>query len=132
MTVRATEDGTVRDDPPVPTDFALVVRPLGGFGSGNSDLVAGAEFPISAVAVQLMAANAITPGVAGSRTTAVIQNTGTANIRVGGPGVTATAGLRLPPNAVVIFDEIDVYNKEIWAISEGVDSIAFAQESILQ
>jgi len=65
-----------------------------------------------------------------ARRTAIVQNTGGANIRVGVRGVTATTGLRLVPNAVEIFTVPDVYKGEIWAIREGaVDSVAFSQQT---
>lgn len=64
------------------------------------------------------------------RRTALVQNTGHHNIRVGVRGVTARTGLRLVPNAVEIFTIPDVYKGEIWAIREGDhDSVAFAQEA---
>jgi hypothetical protein len=64
------------------------------------------------------------------RLTALVQNTGDANIRVGARGVTAKTGLRLVPNAVEIFTVPDVYKGEVWAIREGaVDSVAFSQET---
>ena len=131
MTTRATEDGTVRDDPPVPSDWALVVRPLGGPGSGFSDLANGTEFPIGAVAVMVMAANPNAPQTTGARVTAVVQNVGPNNVRVGVAGVTSTTGLRLIPNASIIFDEPDVYNGEIWVIEEAAGSTVIAMEAVL-
>jgi hypothetical protein len=83
----------------------------------------GREHAIGDTPVRVLHANS-------RRLTALVQNTGSANIRVGVHGVTATTGLRLVPNAVEIFTVPDVYKGEVWAIREGaVDSIAFAQET---
>jgi hypothetical protein len=75
-------------------------------------------------AVQILAANAI-------RAWAIMQNTGTANIRVGVDNtVTATTGLRLLPNATITSNEFGNWTGDFWAIPEGVDgSIAFAMEA---
>lgn len=87
------------------------------------DLHNGKETVVGATAVRLLKGNQ-------DRRTALVQNTGNANIRVGPPGVTATTGLRLVPNAIEIFDVPDVYLGEVWAIREGTaDSVAFAQEA---
>lgn len=87
------------------------------------DLHNGDEKTVGAAAVKLVDKNPI-------RITAIIQNVGNANIRVGGPGVTNTSGLRLIPNAIEIFTVPDVYKGEIWAIREGAsDSVAFSQET---
>ncbi len=84
----------------------------------------GVEEVIGAVAVKLLHKN-------DRRKTALVQNTGGANIRVGVRGVTATTGLRLIPNAIQIFDVPAIYQGEIWAIREGgSDSVAFAQEAL--
>jgi hypothetical protein len=65
-----------------------------------------------------------------ARKTALVQNLGCANIRVGVRHVKPTTGLRLRPNAIEIFTVPDVYLGEIWAIAEGdVDSTAFVQET---
>lgn len=83
----------------------------------------GHEKTVGAKAVKLLDHNF-------ARRTALVQNTGGANIRVGAKGVTATSGLRLIPNAVEIFTVPDVYHGEIWAIREGdTDSVAFSQET---
>ena len=90
--------------------------------SAPSTLELGAETAVTDPAGILLAANPL-------RTSAIVQNTGGANIRVGPPGVTATTGVRLIPNAVVEYGEPNVYQGEIWAIREGgSDSVAFAQE----
>lgn len=83
----------------------------------------GEEKAVGAHAVKLLDENH-------ARLTALVQNTGGANIRVGVRGVTAKTGLRLVPNAVEIFTIPDVYRGEIWAIREGHhDSVAFAQQT---
>jgi len=59
MTVRATEDGTVRDDPPVANDYGLVVRPLGPVTFvPESTTAVVTSVPASLVSVSLLAANA--------------------------------------------------------------------------
>jgi len=89
----------------------------------TSALQNGTETPVSAAAVIVLAANA-------ARKTAIVQNTGAANIRVGVAGVTASTGLRLVPGASAIYDSPNVYQGDLYAIREGgSDSIAFAQEA---
>src|ERR1700674_2354675 len=83
----------------------------------------GKQFAIGQQAVKVLHENR-------RRRTALVQNLGCANIRVGVCGVTSTTGLRLVPNAIEIFDVPDVYLGEVWAIAEGAaDSVAFAQEA---
>lgn len=113
----------------------MVVRVIGGIvvvGPIAVDIVSmptatlanGVETVVGAVAVSILPANA-------ARKTAVIQNTGTANIRVGVVGVTAVTGLRIVPNGVAIYDMPFVAIQELFAIQEGsVGSIAFAQEVV--
>lgn len=85
-------------------------------------LANGTETPVGAAAVSILAANA-------NRKTAIIQNTGVANIRVGVTGVTATTGFRLQPNESIIYDMPFVPTQAIFAIREGaISSTAFAQE----
>ena len=81
----------------------------------------GEETSVGSTAVLLLAANP-------RRVTGLVQNTGAANIRVGPPGVTPTTGYRLLPNGTIIYELPRVYRGEIWAISEGTDSIALAEE----
>lgn len=84
----------------------------------------GAETTVSSTAVQILASNA-------SRKKYVIQNTGTANIRVGITGVTATTGARVVPNGSLLFEMPNCPTQAIFAIREGLtDSIAFAQEVV--
>jgi hypothetical protein len=86
----------------------------------------GEEKVVGQKAVKLLGENL-------ARKTALVQNTGAANIRVGVEGVKPTTGLRLIPNAIEIFTVPDVYPGEIWAIAEGaVDSKAFSQETTRQ
>lgn len=88
-------------------------------------LLPGAETPVSSVAVAVLAANA-------SRLTGIIQNVGSANIRVGPAGVTATTGTQLTPGATMIFDTPGIVADAIFAIREGaVDSIALGQEVVV-
>ena len=82
----------------------------------------GVETAVAAAAVSVLAANA-------ARKSALVQNTGTANVRVGTTGVTATTGFRLVPGEVFTmappFDPVNA----IFAIREGgTDSIVFALE----
>lgn len=111
---------TIRDDSTDPGDWAQVVA----VKPQASTLVNGHETVVSNIAVSVLAANPL-------RKTAVVQNVGTANIRVGVAGVTATTGLRLIPDAVVIYDESHITMQELFAIRETAsDSIAFAQEVV--
>lgn len=91
---------------------------------GTGTLLPGTETPVSSVAVEVLAANA-------SRTTAIIQNVGGANIRVGPAGVTATTGTQLTPGATMIFEAPEIVTEAIFAIREGsIDSIALGQEVV--
>lgn len=82
----------------------------------------GAETAVAGVAVQVLAANA-------SRKSALIQNTGTANVRVGTTGVAATTGFRLTPDSILTMQPPFDPTNAIFAIREGgVDSIVFALE----
>lgn len=93
--------------------------------SGTGTLLPGTETPVSNAAVAVLAANA-------SRETAVIQNVGSANIRVGPAGVTATTGTQLTPGATMIFDTPGIVTDAIFAIREGAtDSIALGQEVVV-
>lgn len=87
-----------------------------------STLQAGKEFTVTAAPVLVLAAN-------GFRVTGLVQNTGSANVRVGAAGVTPTTGYRLVPNQTIIYGEPNVNKGEIWAVREGAsDSVVFAQE----
>lgn len=93
-------------------------------GTTTGTLANGTQTAVSSAAVQILASNA-------SRKTAVVQNTGTANIRVGVAAVAATTGLQLTPGAVAIYEEPHVPTQALFAIREGgVDSVAFAQEVV--
>jgi hypothetical protein len=81
----------------------------------------GKETAVGATAVRLLHANH-------RRVTGLVENTGGANIRVGPRGVTPTTGYRLQPNCTIIYELPRVYRGEIWAISEGTDSIAYSEE----
>ena len=81
----------------------------------------GEETAVGSTAVRLLDANH-------RRVTGLVENTGGANIRVGPRGVGPTTGYRLQPNCTIIYELPRVYRGEIWAISEGADSIAYAEE----
>lgn len=82
----------------------------------------GAETAVAGSAVSVLAANA-------SRKTAIIQNTGLANVRVGVTGVAATTGVRVAPGDMVIFDMPYCPTAAIFAIREGAtSSTVFAME----
>lgn len=91
--------------------------------SDNSGTLAnGAETAVSSSAVQIIASNA-------NRKKLIVQNTGTANIRVGITGVTATTGARIVPNGTLLYEMPNCPTQAIFAIREsGTDSIAFAEE----
>jgi hypothetical protein len=77
---------------------------------------------VGVLAVSILPANP-------ARVSAVVQNTGTANIRVGVAGVTATTGIRVLPNGTVTYQNPNCPPGELFAIREGgVDSIAFVVE----
>lgn len=116
----------VRNDDPDSADFGEVVRVAGTVtvvtGTTTGTLGNGAEVVVGAAAVQVLAANA----TAKAR---IVQNTGSANIRVGALGVTATTGLQLVPGASAVFGEPHVPTNAIYAIREGaVSSVALGQE----
>ena len=83
----------------------------------------GAETAVSNVPVLVLPANP-------TRAWAILQNTGSANVRIGVAGVGPTTGLRLVPNGVVTIDQLNMYQGDLFAIREGpTDSIVFAQEA---
>jgi hypothetical protein len=118
-----------RNSPPDVDDFGLVVRnagPLGPITFAPGTLHNGHETVVGAAAVSVLAAP-VAPLV---RTAAIVQNTGTANIRVGVAGVTATTGVRLPPGFALELNNPNCPQEELFAIREGLlDSVAFAEES---
>lgn len=105
------------------TDAQLRATPVPVTGTQQLGTITnGAETAVSSTAVQILASNA-------SRKKYLIQNTGTANIRVGTTGVTATTGARIVPNGSLLFEMPNCPTQAIFAIREGtVDSIAFAEE----
>lgn len=105
------------------TDAQLRATPVPVTGTQQLGTITnGAETAVSSTAVQILASNA-------SRKKYLIQNTGTANIRVGTTGVTATTGARIVPNGSLLFEMPNCPTQTIFAIREGsVDSIAFAEE----
>lgn len=94
--------------------IALSLTPEGNVQLGNETLV-------SNVAVLILPANPLRRGI-------VLQNNGSANVRVGPPGVDVTTGIRLLPDAILTasppFLPIDAF----WAIAEAGDSVLFATE----
>ncbi len=90
--------------------------------SATGTLANGAETAVANVAVSILAANA-------NRKTAIVQNTGAANIRVGVAGVTAVTGFRLAPGESLTYNMPFVPTQELFAIREGaISSTAFTQE----
>lgn len=90
-----------------------------------STLQAGRELPVTGTRVLVIPANPF-------RTTGIVQNTGSANVRVGIAGVTPTTGYRLVPNQTIIYSEPNVNKDAIWAVREGVsDSVVFVQEETI-
>jgi hypothetical protein len=90
---------------------------------GTSTLQLGAETAVSSSAVEILAANP-------DRAWCLVQNTGSANIRVGPAGVGTTTGLRLVTNGVATYDQLGAYQGALFAIAEtSAPSVAFAQES---
>lgn len=84
----------------------------------------GAETAVAGSAVQVLAANS-------NRRKLIIQNTGSANVRVGTTGVTTTTGFRLTVGATILFDSPECPTNAIFSIREGaVSSTVFAQEVV--
>jgi len=120
-TVRATEDGTVRDDTPLANDFGLVVRMVGAPTPTGADIVTYPDVLVGAVAVIVIAANP-------TRKKAIVQNVGTVNLRVGDLNITATRGIRLTPNSVLVYDQPFCPLGDIFCISEGANTEAGVEE----
>lgn len=97
----------------------IAVTPAQVAGSLNN----GTETAVSSVAVQVLAASG------GSRNKIFIQNTGSANARIGKAGVAATTGIRLAPGDLICIDNIV---NAIFAIREGsADTTVFATDADL-
>ena len=89
----------------------------------NGTLANGAQTTVDNTAggVQIIAANA-------NRTALIVQNVGTANMRVGVTGVTATTGVRLTPGQ--IWEPQVAPSNAVFAIREGAtNTTALAQET---
>jgi hypothetical protein len=100
----------------IPVTIASDQAPIAG------TLANGAQTAVSNAAISVLAANA-------NRKTAIIQNVGTADVRVGIAGVGATTWMKLVPNESMIFNMPFCPTGEIFAIRDGaVDSIVLAQE----
>lgn len=108
---------------PDDTTPAMPVRVVGTAPS-TVNLVNGTESSVTGSAAQILAANT-------SRKRAVIQNTGTANIRVGITGVTTTTGIQLYPGGSMIIEPPLVDYGAIFAIREGsISSTVFVLEEV--
>jgi hypothetical protein len=83
----------------------------------------GTETAVSTLAVQVIAANA-------NRKKLIIQNTGSANVRIGTTGLTATTGVRLTAGVVITFTTPYCPINAIFAIRETLDSIVLVQEVV--
>ena len=100
----------------IPVTMASDQAPIAG------TLANGAQTAVSNAAIQVLAANA-------NRKSAIIQNVGTADIRVGIAAVTAITGMKLVPNASLLLNMPFCATDAIFAIRDGaVDSTALAQE----
>lgn len=88
----------------------------------TSTLGTGVETVVSLVAISVAAANP-------ARKKLIIQNTGTAPVRIGDALVSPVSGVQLVPNGSMILDMPDCPTNEIFAIREGlVDSVVMSQE----
>lgn len=113
-TVAATQSGTWNVGTVTTITNPVTIVP------GTATLAAGAETAVSSTAVQVLAA--------GTYKGIVLQNTGSANVRVGVSGVTTTTGLRLIPGASVTYSDTAIPSNAIFAIREGTaDSIVMAE-----
>ncbi len=98
--------------------------PISVIDTSTSTLSNGTETVVAGAAVQVLAANA-------ARKSAQIQNTGSANIRVGIAGVTAVTGYQLYPGDSYCLNTPDIPTGAVFAIREGATtSIAFAAEQV--
>lgn len=100
----------------------LKVNADGSLRVESGSLQNGAETAVADTAVQLIAANA-------DRKALIIQNVGSASMRVGVSGVTATTGIRVQPGGHVTFSAPTVTDA-IFAIRDTATSTtALAQET---
>jgi len=76
----------------------------------------------NAAAVRVLSANH-------QRNWCIVQNTGAGNVRMGGPGVTPSSGIRLLPNGSLTNEQLNTFNGEIWAIAETTtaSTVAFIE-----
>lgn len=87
-------------------------------------LANGTETAVAGTAVSVLAAN-------GSRKWCVVQNTGTANVRIGITGVTATTGIQVTPGSLIVLEAPWVHQGAIYAIREGANSsTVFTTEAV--
>ena len=108
----------------VVTSVPSGVQDVNVVDQGTGTWANGVEVSVSSSAVQVLAANA-------NRKTAIVQNTGKANVRIGITGVTSTTGVRLVPGGALVLKKPNVETNAIFAVREGsVDSIVFTQETV--
>lgn len=89
---------------------------------GKAELQNGAETTVAGSAVSVLAAN-------NTRQSAIIQNTGAANVRVGIAGVTTTTGVQLQPGMALLLKGPKIHKGPVFAIREGgTSSTVLAQE----
>lgn len=101
---------------------SLTVDGTVGISVSTGTLNNGAETSVSSSAVSVLSSNA-------NRKAAIIQNVGSANVRVGITGVTATTGVRLKPDGRLTLGQPNVFTGAVFAIREGsTDSTVLAQE----
>lgn len=82
----------------------------------------GTQTVIGSSAVQIIAANSGRKGI-------IVQNTGSANIRIGLTGVTASTGFQLFPGGSIAFSGDLVITAAVFGIREGsIDSTAYVSE----
>lgn len=92
-------------------------------GVTTAALANGAETAVGASAVQVLPTN-------GSRKWCLVQNTGTATVRIGVSGVAATTGIQLTSGSLLVFEAPWVHQGAIFAIREGASSsTVFATEA---
>lgn len=106
-------NGTTWDRAKGDTTSGLLVNPAAPQTLNN-----GAETSVTGTAASILAADT-------TRKAAIVQNVGSANIRVGASGVTATTGVRLAPGDTLTLGAV---TSAIFAIREGsTSSTALAQ-----
>lgn len=108
------------------TELRASPVPVSGVVTANvsattATLANGTQTAVSSIAVSVLAANA-------NRKSAIIQNVGSNNIRVGVAGVTATTGVQVIPGGKVTLGMPYIHTGAVFAIRESTDSTVLAQE----